>query len=62
MNSEKTEIRINVPHVNVSLHWEKAINIVLHKKDDMTNYVNYRGISLVAHVGKVLLEVVTRRL
>ena len=35
---------------------------VLQKKGDKTECGNYRGISLVLHVGKVLLEVVARRL
>ena len=34
----------------------------LHKKGDKTECGNYRGISLVSHVGKVYLEVVARRL
>ena len=35
---------------------------VLHKKKDRTEYGNYRGISLVAHAGKVLLRIVATRL
>ena len=39
-----------------------AVITVLHKKGDKTECGNYRGISLVSHAGKVLLEVVARRL
>ena len=35
---------------------------VLHKKKDRTVCGNYRGISLVAHAGKVLLKVIAGRL
>ena len=35
---------------------------VLHKKKDRTECSNYRGLSLVAHAGKVLLETVANRL
>ena len=35
---------------------------VLHKKTDRTECENYRGISFVAHVGKVLLTIVATRL
>ena len=35
---------------------------ILHKEGDKTECGNYRGISLVSHAGKVLLEVVARRL
>ena len=36
--------------------------MVLHKKKDRTEYGNYRGISLVAHAGKILLKIIARRL
>ena len=36
--------------------------MVLHKKKDRTECGNYRGISLVAHVGKILLKIIARRL
>ena len=42
--------------------WEDAIIMVLHKKKNRTEYGNYRGISLVAHAGKVLLKIIARRL
>ena len=42
--------------------WKDAVITVLHKKGDKTECENYRGISLVSHAGKVLLEVVARRL
>ena len=35
---------------------------VLNKKKDRTECGNYRGISLVAHAGKVLLKITARRL
>ena len=39
-----------------------AVITVLHKKGGKTECKNYRGISLVSHAGKVLLEVVAIRL
>ena len=36
--------------------------MVLHKKKDRTGCGNYRGISLVAHTGKILLNIIARRL
>ena len=42
--------------------WEDAIIMVLHKEKDRTECGNYRGISLVAHAGKILLKIITRRL
>ena len=36
--------------------------MVFHKKDDQTECGNYRGISLVAHAGKILLKIIARRL
>ena len=36
--------------------------MVLHKKKDRTECGNYRGISLVAHAGKILLKIIVRRL
>ena len=36
--------------------------MVLHKKKDRTECGNYRGISLVAHAGKILLKIIARRL
>ena len=35
---------------------------MLHKKKDRTECGNYRGISLVAHAGKVLLKIIACRL
>ena len=43
-------------------HWKYDITIVLHKKNDRTECGNYRGISLVAHAGKILLKIIARRL
>ena len=42
--------------------WKYAIIMVLHKKKDWTECGNYRGISLVAHAGKLLLKIIARRL
>ena len=42
--------------------WKDAIIKVLHKKKDRTKYGNFRGISLVAHAGKILLKIIARRL
>ena len=39
-----------------------AIIVVLHKKKDRTECGNYRGISLVAHAGKILLKTIAHRL
>ena len=39
-----------------------AIIMVHHKKKDRTECGNYRGISLVAHAGKILLMIIARRL
>ena len=46
----------------VPQQWKDAIIMVLHKKKDRTECGNYRGISLVAHVGKILLKFIARRL
>ena len=46
----------------VSQQWKDAIVMVLHKKKDWTECVNYSGISLVAHAGKILLKIIARRL
>ena len=47
---------------HVPQQWKDATIKVLHKGKDRTECGNYRGISLVAHVGKVLLKVVAMRL
>ena len=46
----------------VPQQWKDAVITVLHKKGDKTECGNYHGISLVSHAGKVLLQVVARRL
>ena len=46
----------------VPQRWRDAVIKVLRKKKDRTEYGNYRGISLVAHAGKVLLKIVATRL
>ena len=37
--------------------WQDAMIMVLQKKKDRTECGNYRGISLVAHAGKILLKI-----
>ena len=46
----------------VPQQWRDATIKVLHKKRYRTECGNYRGISLVAHAGKVLLKVIAGRL
>ena len=41
----------------VPQEWKDATINVLHKKKDRTECSNYRGLSLVAHVGKILLNI-----
>ena len=40
--------------------WKDAIIMILHKKKDGTECGNYRGISMVAHAGKILLKIIAR--
>ena len=47
---------------DVPQQWKDAIIKVFHKKKDRTECGNYRGISLVAHAGKILLKIIARRL
>ena len=42
--------------------WKYALIMVLPKKKDRAECGNYRGISLVAHAGKILLKTISRRL
>ena len=46
----------------VPQHWKEAIIRVLHKKKNQTECGNYKGISLVAHAGKILLKIIARHL
>ena len=46
----------------VKQEWKDATVKVLHKKEDRTECSKYRGLSLVAHAGKVLLKLVANRL
>ena len=46
----------------VSQQWKDVIIMALHKKKYRTECDNYRGISLVAHAGKILLKIIARRL
>ena len=43
---------------DVPEQWKDAIIKVLHKKKDRTECGNYRGISLVAHAGKILQKII----
>ena len=45
----------------VPQQWKDAIIMVLHKKRDRTECDNYRGISLVANAGKILLKIIAHR-
>ena len=36
--------------------WKDAVVMVLHKKKEMAECGNYRGISLIAHASKILLK------
>ena len=45
----------------VPQEWKDATIKVLHKNKDRTECSNYRGLSLVSHVGKVLLKIVVNR-
>ena len=40
--------------------WKYVIIMVVHKKKEQTECGNYRGISLVAHAGKILLKTIAR--
>ena len=42
--------------------WKDAIIMVLHKRKDRTECGYYRGISLVAHDGNIVLKILARRL
>ena len=46
----------------VPQQWKYATIKVIHKKKDRTDSGNYRGVSLVALAGKVLLKVIAGRL
>ncbi|CAB1118615.1 unnamed protein product [Ectocarpus sp. CCAP 1310/34] len=42
--------------------WKDATIKVLYKKGDRSNCNNYRGISLLSHIGKVPIKIITNRL
>ena len=46
-----------VPYV-----WRDTIIMITHRKKDRTECGNYRGISLVAHAGKMVQKIVPSRL
>ena len=54
-------IKLVWPQREVPQRWRDAVIKVLHKKY-RTKCDNYRGISFVAHAGKVLLKIVATRL
>ena len=54
-------IKLVLHQRKVPQRWRDAVINILHKKD-RTECGNYRGISLVAHAGKVLLKIVATRL
>ena len=45
----------------VPQQWKDAIIVVLDEKKDRAECGNYRGISLVAHAGKILLKIIALR-
>ena len=47
---------------DVPQQWKDAIIKVLQKKKDRTECGNYRGISLVAHTGKILLKIIAQHI
>ena len=46
----------------VPRQWKDAIIMVIHKRKGRTECGNYRGTSLVAHAGKVLLKIIAHHL
>ena len=48
--------------IEVPQQWKDAIIMVLHKEKDRTECGNYRGLSVVAHAGKILLKIIARHL
>ena len=46
----------------VPQQWKDTVIMILHKKEDRTECGNYRGFSLVAHAGKILLKIIARHL
>ena len=47
---------------NTPEQWENAVMIILHKKDNITEIVNYRPISLLSHIYKLFMRIITNRL
>ena len=42
--------------------WTNAVIVIMHKKGDITDLRNYRPISLLSHVYKLFMVVITKRL
>ena len=42
--------------------WNKAIIVLLHKKGDIAQIQNYRPISLLSHIYKLFMRIITKRL
>ncbi|CAB1097412.1 unnamed protein product [Ectocarpus sp. CCAP 1310/34] len=47
---------------DIPREWKDATIKVLYENDDRSNCNNYRGISLLSHVGKVPIKIITNRL
>ena len=62
INHDPTVLKLVWHQREVPQRWRDAVVKVLHKKKDRTECVDYRGTSLVAHAGKVLLTIVATRL
>ena len=70
LSNSSNEILLAIHDITVAVwiarevlqEWKYATITVLHNKKDRTECSNYRGLSLVAHAGKVLLKIVANRL
>ena len=46
----------------VSQEWKRSIIVPVHKKQDKLDYLNYRGISLLCHTGKIFSSIILQRI